>query len=708
MKKLLFVVLLFACSCVYSQTKIIYVSKNGNNGNSGSAESSLANVQGALNRVQNLGKHNFEKIIIEIDDGEYYINDQLTIKPEMNGPKGTELILKARNPKKVILSSFTNIQLSAWNSISETTLKRIPSHLKDSIKAVNLSAIGLKNIKSFDDIFDGSGDLPYLFFDGKFMPLSKYPNKGTMVMEKVIVSGGGQEKPGSWEDFYANPESREKMVINPPRSGVFRYQKEHEQAHMRWIKSIELGNPVWLKGYWRVMWQNETVKIGGIDTTKREVRLSVPVTDGIGSKYHRPGGSGKESYSAINLLEEIDQPGEWCIDFRLQKLFFYPPKSLVGAKVGLAYNSNPVLQLKYVSNVTIEGVVVEGSLGNGIEIIGGAENKILGCDVRNIIGDGIMVDGGFHHEIHSCDIYDIGAGGIWLSGGMEDCSPRIAAGHRVINNHIYNFAKIKMVYAAGINCGFTGGGSGGHHPAVGMYVAHNLVHTTPHVGILHGSFDNVFEYNEVCDWSKISNDMGALYCYEQYQVHGNTTIRYNFLHSSKEGDGVYFDNHLQDAKVYGNILYHLGTKESGRGTPYLIKNYGLNTVSCFNNIVIDCKHGFFIRLNKESHFENNITVGVIEKPFEIIGDTDQASLLSKNASFNEDPGFIDVRAMNFGLKENNKIQEKLAGFKAIPFEKIGLFINEYRKEILYSHRNADYLMESDKSSSSVYEIEDRE
>ncbi|MGB0500959.1 MAG: hypothetical protein ACPGNP_07205, partial [Acidimicrobiales bacterium] len=118
---------------------------------------------------------------------------------------------------------------------------------------------------------------------------------------------------------------------------------------------------------------------------------------------------------------------------------------------------------------------------------------------------------GFEHEVRSCDLYDLGGGGIWLSGGMEETEPRVAAKHRIINNHIHHFAKVRKVYAAGINCGFEGGGGGGHYPAVGNLIAHNLIHTTPHVGILHGSFDNVFEYNEVYNWSTVSNDMGAIY-----------------------------------------------------------------------------------------------------------------------------------------------------------------------------------------------------
>ena len=87
-----------------------------------------------------------------------------------------------------------------------------------------------------------------------------------------------------------------------------------------------------------------------------------------------------------------------------------------------------------------------------------------------------------------------------LKGGDEKSVPKVAANFKIVNNHIYKFGQITRVYAAGINSGFTGGGGGGHHAAVGMYIAHNLVHDAPHVGVLFGSWNSVFEYNEIFDY----------------------------------------------------------------------------------------------------------------------------------------------------------------------------------------------------------------
>ena len=41
-----------------------------------------------------------------------------------------------------------------------------------------------------------------------------------------------------------------------------------------------------------------------------------------------------------------------------------------------------------------------------------------------------------------------------------------------------------------------------------MLVAHNLIHDTPHAGVLSGSYDSVFEYNEIFRFALVSNDIG--------------------------------------------------------------------------------------------------------------------------------------------------------------------------------------------------------
>jgi len=43
----------------------------------------------------------------------------------------------------------------------------------------------------------------------------------------------------------------------------------------------------------------------------------------------------------------------------------------------------------------------------------------------------------------------------------------------------------------------------------------------------------------------------------------------------------------------------------------------------------------------------------------------------------EDPGFVDAANMNFQLRDDSVVYQKIPEFKKIPFEIIGLYQDEY-------------------------------
>ena len=52
--------------------------------------------------------------------------------------------------------------------------------------------------------------------------------------------------------------------------------------------------------------------------------------------------------------------------------------------------------------------------------------------------------------------------------------------------------------------------------------------------------------------------------------------------------------------------------------------------------------------------------------------------IADNFATEEDPGFVDVTHMNFQLKDDSIVYQKIPGFKKIPFGEIGLYQDEYR------------------------------
>jgi hypothetical protein len=50
-----------------------------------------------------------------------------------------------------------------------------------------------------------------------------------------------------------------------------------------------------------------------------------------------------------------------------------------------------------------------------------------------------------------------------------------------------------------------------------------------------------------------------------------------------------------------------------------------------------------------------------------------------NYMTDKDPGFVDFADQNFNLKSDSEVFQKIKGFVAPPFDKMGLYVDEYRK-----------------------------
>lgn len=668
--------LLLTCTCAATLPAAEwFVAPTGNDASDGTRSRPFATVTRARDAAR-AGK-NGEAKVIYLRGGNYPLLQTLELTAADNG-----LTIRSAENEEAVLSGGRTFTAKDLHAVADAnTLARIAPAVSGKIVEVDLAALGITHRRAYPDTFTDNGNLIELYFNGERLPLARFPNEGYMTMKRVLNNAGGITN-RNWENAVW-----ETMNTNGP-GGTFVFRDEFFPQHATWAKVLDHG--VWFKGYWRIPWQNEAVRVGTIDPNARTVTFAKPIAGGIGNKYTRPEGNGQEKYWLMNLLEEIDRPGEWAVDFPSGKLYFYPPGKMDDANMVICDSDQPVVRITGATNVLLRQLTIENNLGHGIQIDGGSSNLVAGCTVRNVSRYAVKIDGGFHHEILSCDLYHLGAGGVWLGGGDEKILPRIPAGHRVVNNHIHHFAEIERVYAPAVNSGFTGGGGGGHHAAVGMYVAHNLIHDTPHVGILHGSFDSIFEFNEILEFCKVSNDMGGWYCYDQFARMGNQTFRYNYIHSTGEGDAVYFDNDHPDMHVYGNVVC-LDSKGK-RGTAYLYKKGTQakfpQTIDCTNNIAINCNYGFEIVTALPSRVNNNVAVNC-QTPFtwKLVSGTNSISTNAllvagqKNMSYTNDPGFVNFAKRDFRLRPDARVFKDLPGFQPIPFDRIGLSTDKFRKRL---------------------------
>ena len=618
--------------------------------------------------------------------GVYTVRDTLALAERNSGAAAAPITYRAAKDETVRLVAGRAVKPSDFKPVTDAAvLARLDPAARGKVVRLDLAALAVQHAGPYPDVFHDGGGIVELFFGGKRMPLSRWPNEGYVTMAKVLDKGTLTGKQGA--------------------GGTFVYR---EDRPARW----SAADGVWLDGFWRVPWAPETVRIKSIDAAKREITLAAPVNAGIGSKYAGPEGSGKEPWCAVNLLEEIDQPGEWCVNFPTKTLYFWPPAPLEGAEILLSDLKAPVIAMKDVSNLMLRGLIVEGGLAGGVQVAGGSNVLIGGCTFRNLGGTAVVIKGGTKHTVTGCDIHDTGCGGIYAGGG--DRKTLTPAGHAITNNHIWQVGRVKKTYTPPIAVGVYDAGY-----TCGCLVAHNLIHDIPHAAVLYGGNDNTFEYNHIYRVALDSGDVGAFYTWNDWTSRGNV-VRYNFIHDSPAANGVYMDDGDSGDTVFGNVFYKLACGPFiGGGHDNLVRNN--ISIECPKAIHIDSRgvaRGYnlqnkkmveavtsvnpkqppwstrFPELGKLLEFHPDMPIGCVIENNVAVGCPKLVNQSGKKEDFQftkfgenyapaagEDPGFVDAAKLDFRLKPGSPVFKKLPAFKPIPMEKIGLYVDEYRPRL---------------------------
>ena len=141
-----------------------------------------------------------------------------------------------------------------------------------------------------------------LSIDGKAMTPARWPNEGyapmdkTMPLQERIIDAGD-----TWND-----------TGKDGRAGSFHV--DFDRLHY-WTNAEDL----WLDGVVANDWSWQSHKIASIDAEKKIITLRYPAPYGIKMT---------PRFFIENLLEEIDQPGEYFIDRATGYLYLYPPNSM--------------------------------------------------------------------------------------------------------------------------------------------------------------------------------------------------------------------------------------------------------------------------------------------------------------------------------------------------------------------------------------------
>ncbi len=540
-----FAAILFLVGC--GKKVEVYISPSGSDSADGSAAHPFATLERARDFVRTqVGK----PATVWIGGGNYYRPNALDLTAADSGTAQAPREWRAVKGEKVRLVGATKIAAESWKPVTDpAVLARLDPAARDHVLELDIAALKLPILTRFPDFFVGGAGLFQLFLEGSRMPLSRWPNGSYTTMQEVTDSG----------------------LLPKPHGGTFIYRDERIN---RWQAALT-ANELYIAGFWRVPWIIQTVRVEKIDSATKAITLAAVVPQGIGSKYTAliegtRKGTGRENYYALNLIEEIDQPGEWAYRFATQKLYFWPPKDLAKTELLIATGNEPVIRETDASYLQVSGLQIEGGLTASVEVQGGKNTLLNGCTITNTGGDGVVISSGTGHGVQSCDFSHIGGFGIRINGGDRKSLTR---GNLFCdNNHIQDVGEVtKIVEAIKVE-------------GVGNRVTHNLIHDVPSNGVQYSGNDHLFEFNELHNVGLDSGDLGGFYTNDTWASRGNI-LRSNFVHHSPAANGIYIDDGDGGDEISGNLFYRnaCGVFISG-GPDNLI----------VGNQVIDCKKGLHI------------------------------------------------------------------------------------------------------------------
>lgn len=656
-----------------------FLAPGGNDLDPGSQSSPFA----TLERARAAARQSKNATVI-LAPGSYWLTNTFALDERDSGS-----IYRGQNAR---ITGNVDVPAGAVKTVTDpATLDRLLPAVRGKVLEIDLRALGITN---FGEIGPRGFRRPYisapleLFVDDQPLKLARWPNSGQPGVPIGLVKDKGSV-----------PRNGEK----PTRGGTFMLETDRPA---RWNQSDD----VWITGFFFFGYADDTVKVKSLDLDKKTLTTLQP------HMYGFTNGQPWNTWVALNLLEEIDEPGEFVADKRSGKLFFLPPtgKDIAKCRLEVSVVQDPLIAIEGATNVVFDGINIEGARGIGVYIERGAGNQIKNATLRNLgmvavcMGRGIAPDpddrhnftgmplsraiGSWHehlydnplydrmagtgHSVINCEIYNIGAGAISMGGG--DRAELTSGGNYVENCDIHDFNRWDRTYKAAVNI-----------DGVGNCIRHCLIHNCPGSAIyLHGN-DHLIEYNEIHHAMMEGDDHGAFYMGRDPTERGNI-IRYNYWHDIAPTNNtycLYFDDSGGDGSlVYGNIF-----RQAGYFATVNINN-GSDIVMT-NNVFINCRQpirmgvGGGMWRTKDGRFERLLKMVNYDQPpwnnryAELLGylaarpQMPRGNLFAGNLLVKTKPPKADGVTFenNPSVKaDSTMFYRGIAGFMPVPFDRIGI------------------------------------
>lgn len=720
----------------------IYVTTQGNDTNSGTKERPVATLEAARDLIRQykaikaLPKGG---ITVWIGKGQYDQNEPLILNENDSGEPDAPIVWRTVADEDVHITGGKSIPWGKFKKVdNKAILTRLSTSAAQNVMQVNLHELDIHEFGQIQQYGHAMSVTPApieVFFNHEAMTLARYPNEGYIKIGKVLDPGSVprtsdySDRGGIFEytDLRHDRWAGQKDVW---LQGTFMYGFADDNILVESIdakkKQVKLAKPS-LYGVGSERDFRQYVAYNILDELDSPGEWYVDRKSGI--LYFWPPSAIVGSSILVSVLEDpiISLEGASYVTIRDltievgRGIGVYMERGtnnlIAGCTVrnvgtsGIFMGQGAKQTFPHVTHDDYEGVPISRRVGN----LQGHIYKYTNWDRK----------AGSNHGIVSCDVYNTGSGGIYLSGGSK--SKLIPGNNYVENCKVHDYNRRNKFLWSGINI-----------DGCGNRISHCEIFNSEWQGIyVHGN-DHLFEYNNIHHVTLNSDDTSPWYIGRDPSDRGNI-VRYNYFHHCGSPDrmnmGIYCDDSSTDVLVFGNVFYKMNTKHgvlftnsgwdlkmknniivepishtadisahyytwaSGSG-PSMFGESGLLRRRLLENVniyqspysdrypelmnylrpIVEGKEWEGMRARRNIVSENLI-IGGPENPLHLAGGEHAQCDYVNNYRTDKDPGFVDYQKGNFNLHPNSEVFKKIPGFKALPFDKMGLYIDQYRKSI---------------------------
>lgn len=578
-----------------TKTTKIYVAPDGNDETGdGSYEKPFATMAKARDLTVR-AKANYLPVEVIFKEGEYRIDKVTSFDSSTSGSEAAPVTYRADDGAKVVFNGATVLDHTKFEPITDEKVKaKLYDEVKDKVFQLDLAAQGFTREEL--DFISINKEIPTtgahgenlrtvnFFLNDRLQRISRWPNSGFVTFDKCVQGSTSVKDPyNGGRIYFSNPEP------------------------LRWVDAKE----AYVEGLMYSEWYTESIPIKGINADEMTIDLY---------RYGVRGLRNGHEYCVKNLVEEIDIPGEWYIDFDTMMLYYYPERAFREEDVfEVSTLKQAFVSLNNASFINFKDLTFKNSLGmvqsvydesgkmlafgrsnnrkeqfenygGGIEFGNNSHDiTIDGCTFKDINGTGVRSIGyksaqtfwpNMNIYVQNCNFYRCSEDAIRVGTGD---APTLQQGNfNILNNFFY---ECDVMYGNNYCCGYT--------------IKNNLhVRVFNHAIRIDGA-EYIVENNEIAYGNYGMSDMGAIYNGRNTSEYGSSISR-NLITNygpapvemrSYPAGAIYLDDVVGGMTITQNMSM---ARNKNYQSTALIYGGGPD-VHHFGNISINANRGFVIQ-----------------------------------------------------------------------------------------------------------------